>query len=110
MEQILETVKSELSTILSLLIGAGIIVLRERLAYHLKNLHSVDRTIDTLTVKAEAVFPSVGAGPEKKAFVKEELKSALKEQGVGLVKRLLIFGVGKIGTSIERSVKNKING
>jgi hypothetical protein len=109
MEQVVDFVKAEVSILLSLILGAILVVLRDRLAYHLKRLHNIDRTIDYLTKDAEERFPEKGSGEIKKDYVKEELSKSLKEKGVGLLKRALIFGVGRVGTSIENSVKNKIN-
>lgn len=108
MDVVWDSIKHELALLLSLVVGAVLVHIRERVALYIKDHLGIDKSIDELVDRAEESNKDIpNSGKDKKRFVTERLKSELESKGVGIAKRVLAFGLGKIGTSINKAVKRR---
>lgn len=106
----MEAFQENLMTLIVLVLGAIVVIVREEIAKFLKDRYGIDDHIDKAVLHVEDEIPVKKAGKSKKKMVRDMVTNHLKNTGAGLAGRLAVKLFGKVGKSIDMSVKKRING
>src|SRR3990167_8380956 len=102
----MEDIKGELMALFGAVTIFVIGYIKDRIRVKLQDQLELRVKVDNAVIDAEATGQS---GPVKKLLAVNIVKEQLKNEGVGIAKRLGVSLLGGLKTSIERSVTNNIN-